>query len=344
VSDTGAMQVADLPTPALTIDRHALEHNLAVMSQALPGAALRPHVKAHKCAALAAVQQAQGHHSFTCATPRELIGLAAAGVGRDLLLANETLDPVRLAAMAAFQDDVVVTIAVDSPATIEAARRAGIGSVVIDVNVGLRRCGCSPESAGFLADEARSAGCVVRGVMGYEGHLMMVTDPADQRARVNDSVDRLMIAHAAVGGDVITGGGTGTAMLHRDDGRLTEVQAGSYALMDSAYAQFGHAFRQACFVVGTVISSDRRHVVADVGLKALAMDHGNPTVDGVPPDAVWFVSDEHIVFAPAEPVEVGGRVRVIPAHIDPTMSMHEVAWLVDGDEVIDRWPIDLRHW
>jgi D-serine deaminase-like pyridoxal phosphate-dependent protein len=41
---------------------------------------------------------------------------------------------------------------------------------------------------------------------------------------------------------------------------------------------------------------------------------------------------------------VGSRVRVIPAHVDPTMAMHDHLWLVRGDEVLDRWPIDLRGW
>jgi D-serine deaminase-like pyridoxal phosphate-dependent protein len=94
-------------------------------------------------------------------------------------------------------------------------------------------------------------------------------------------------------------------------------------------------------VVGTVISSGRRHAVADVGLKALGMDHGNPTIEG---GEVWFCSDEHVTFSPAAPVAVGDRVRVLPAHVDPTMAMHEAAWVLSGGEVIDRWPIDLRGW
>ncbi len=72
------------------------------------------------------------------------------------------------------------------------------------------------------------------------------------------------------------------------------------------------------------------------------MDHGNPSIDGA---GVWFCSDEHVTFAPgAHRPAVGDRVRVIPAHVDPTMAMHEVAWLIDGDEVLERWPIDLRGW
>ena len=62
---------------------------LARMAEAWPGERLRPHVKAHKCTALARRQLAAGHHTFTCATIREVEGMAAAGLGEDLLLANE---------------------------------------------------------------------------------------------------------------------------------------------------------------------------------------------------------------------------------------------------------------
>ncbi len=338
------MNVLDLPTPALVIDAEVLQANLATMAAAHPGPALRPHVKAHKCTALAAAQFAVGHHGFTCATPREMMGMAAAGLGEDLLLANEVLDPGRLAAMAALRGDARITIAVDSAETIAAAAQAGLTEVVVDVNVGLPRCGCRPDDAGRIADLARSAGLKVRGVMGYEGHLMMIDDPDEHRAKVDEAMDRLLLAHSVVGGDVVSAGGTGTFHLHQ---RVTEVQAGSYALMDTSYARLGHPFLQACHVYGTVVSASSKFAVADVGLKAMGMDHGNPTVetlDGNGAD-VWFLSDEHITFTPHSGIAaVGDRVRVVPAHIDPTMAMHEVAWLAIGHEVIDRWPIDLRNW
>ena len=333
------MHVNELPTPALVIDADALDRNLATMAALLPGARLRPHVKAHKCTALAAAQQAVGHASFTCATPREVIGMAAAGVGNDLLLANETVDAERLRAMA--DCDVVVTVAVDSDATVGAAAQAGITRCLIDVNVGLPRCGVAPEHAGALADRARAAGLEVRGVMGYEGHLMMVSDRSERAAAVDTAMAQLRAAHARVGGDIVSAGGTGTFDLHGTTG-VTEVQAGSYVLMDSQYGTQGLPFEQAVFVIGTVISATEEWSVADVGLKALGMDHGNPDiVDG----AVWFCSDEHVTFAPSDRrPRVGERVTVVPAHVDPTMAMHEVAWLARGGEVIDRWPIDLRGW
>jgi D-threonine aldolase len=332
----------DLQTPALVIEADALDRNLATMAAARPGAALRPHVKAHKCTALAACQASVGHHGFTCATPREVVGMARADMGDDLLLANETVDPQRLRAMADL--DVGVTIAVDSPETVKAAAAAGIRRCLIDVNVGLPRCGVVPEAAGHLADEARRAGLEVRGVMGYEGHLMMVPERVDRAAEVGASMALLRRAHDDVGGDIVSAGGTGTYDLHDRTG-VTEIQAGSYALMDTQYGKQGLPFEQALFVIGTVISVGGGYAVADIGLKALGMDHGNPDVIG---GVVWFCSDEHVTFSPGEDVEqpfrIGDRVRVLPAHIDPTMAMHEAAWLVRGGEVIDRWPIDLRGW
>ncbi len=332
------MQIHDVPTPALTIDADVFDRNLATMATEHPGRALRPHVKAHKCSAIAAVQQAIGHDTFTCATPREIVGMAAAGVGVELLLANETVDDARLAAMAEL--DVPVIVAVDSDATVEAAARNGITACLIDVNVGLPRCGVAPEHAGRLAETARRAGLEVTGVMGYEGHLMMVPDRAERRSAVERSMALLAQAHRDVGGPIISAGGTGTFDLHGATG-VTEVQAGSYALMDTHYGRQGLPFDQALFVVGTVISVSDGWSVADVGLKALGMDHGNPSVVG---GSVWFCSDEHLTYQPTDRPEVGDRVRVVPSHVDPTMAMHDAVWIVRGEEVIDRWSIDLRGW
>ena len=335
------MNVDELATPALIIEQQAFQHNLTTMAAAHPGRRLRPHVKAHKCTSIAAAQAAVGHVTFTCATPREVVGMAAAGLGTDLLLANETVDPARLRAMATAQSDATITVAVDSVATVDAAATAGIEHVLVDVNVGLPRCGVRPADAGRLADHARSRGLVVRGVMGYEGHLMMVADRTEQRRRVRDAMELLIAAHADVGGDIVSAGGTGTYDLHD---LVNEIQAGSYALMDTHYGSAALPFRQACFVVGTVVSSNGAHAVADVGLKALGMDHGLPSIEHA---SVWFCNDEHITFATANGApqpRVGDRVRVVPAHIDPTMAMHESAWLVDDDAVVDRWPIDLRGW
>ena len=59
---------------------------------------------------------------------------------------------------------------------------------------------------------------------------------------------------------------------------------------------------------------------------------------------------EHVTFAPdpesAAPlsVRVGDRVRVWPAHVDPTVAYHEALHVVDGEDVLETWAIDLRGW
>ena len=152
------------------------------MAAALPGSRCRPHVKAHKCTSLAAEQLAVGHRSFTCATPLEVVGMAKAGLGEDLLLANECVDQSRLRDMAC------------------ARRRARHGRRrqrsdhrrgrerrhprgpdrrerrAAPVRVRSRRCG-SPRRPRSVAK-----GLAVRGVMGYEGHVMPVVDRADRAA------------------------------------------------------------------------------------------------------------------------------------------------------------------
>jgi D-serine deaminase-like pyridoxal phosphate-dependent protein len=336
--------VSDLSTPALVIDAASLDHNLATMAAALPGARCRPHVKAHKTTALARRQCEHGHHTFTCATPREVIGMAAAGLGDDLLLANETVDAGRLAALAAL--GARVTVAVDSEATVDAAAAAGLRECLVDVNVGLPRCGIAPDAAGRLADYARTRNLTVRGVMGYEGHVVGLTDRAERVRQTAECMALLARAHDDVGGAVVSAGGTGTFDIN---GVANEIQAGSYALMDTAYGQLGLPFRRALRVDATVISVNASdgYAVADCGLKALGMDHGNPTIDGA---VVWFCSDEHVTFSmdeaagPATLPAVGDRVAVWPAHVDPTVAYHERMHVADGDVVVETWPVDLRGW
>jgi D-serine deaminase-like pyridoxal phosphate-dependent protein len=335
-----AVKVHDLPTPSLVVDLSAFDRNVATMAKAWPGRTLRPHVKAFKSTALARRLAAAGHPGFCCATVREMVGMAEAGLGDDLLLANESLDLRRLTPVVE-AGSARITVAIDSDETVDAAAAAGIPEVLIDVDVGLPRCGCDPADAGRLADLARSKGMGVRGVMGYEGHLMR--EPGDTKADlVERSMALLLEAHDAVGGDIVSGGGTGTWDVNR---WVTELQAGSYCLMDTEYTPHATGFENALYLWTTLISrSPKGWGVVDGGLKSLGMDHGNPTVLDV--GDCWFVSDEHITFGLAEgaPVAVGDKVRVLPAHVDPTVALHERLHVVEGDDVVEVWEVDLRGW
>ncbi len=330
----------ELVTPALLVDQSGFRHNLTTMSAAKPGRTLRPHVKAFKSTDVARQLTQAGHGGLCCATIREIEGLVAAGVGDDLLLANEVLDARRLGALV--DAGANITVAVDSTETIEAAAAGGVKRALIDVNVGLPRCGCAPSDAERLADTARTAGLEVRGVMGYEGHLMAVPDRAKQKRKVDESMALLLEAHAAVGGELVSAGGTGTFDLND---AATEIQAGSYLFMDTHYAKIDLPFVQCLSVLATVISVNRSGgwAVLDAGLKAFGMDHGDPTIhDG----EVLFLSDEHTTWAPSDltAVSIGDRVRIWPAHVDPTIAKHGVMWVHDGATIVDRWAVDLPWW
>ena len=150
----------------------------------------------------------------------------------------------------------------------------------------------------------------------------------------------LVTAHTAVGGDVVSGGGTGTWDANT---WITELQAGSYLLMDTAYAKLDLPFRSAISLIGTVISVNRAGgwAVADVGLKALGMDHG--AVDRRERQGVVLLRRAPHLLHGATP----RRRRSGPRHsrhVDPTVARHERMVVVQGDEVVDTWPVDLRHW
>jgi D-threonine aldolase len=173
--------------------------------------------------------------------------------------------------------------------------------------------------------------------MGYEGHVMPVEDPADKLRQTEECMARLLKASADVGGELVSAGGTGNYAVNT---WANEIQAGSYLLMDTEYGKQGLPFQQALTVLARVISVNAAGwAVADVGLKSLGMDHGNPTIPGCD---VWFCSDEHTTFS--GPASVGDLVRVQPAHVDPTVALHERMFVVEGDQVVDTYEVDLRGW
>ena len=338
------MKIGDLATPALIADSKILETNIAIMASKRPGRTLRPHVKAFKSTAMAKKLVEAGHESFCCATIRELEGMVKAGLGNDLLLANETLDAKRIGGLLT-QENCRITVAVDSSETIEAAASAGVKEVLIDVNVGLHRCGCRPEEAGVLSEKAKALGLQVRGVMGYEVHLMHDPDVERRTEKTQESMELLISAHESVGGDVISGGGTGTWECNQT---VTELQAGSYVLMDGDYSKLDLPFKEGLLLLTTVISTSKSgYAVLDGGLKALSVDSGNPKLLGE--GEVMFCSDEHTTITNGS-WSVGQRVGLRPSHIDPTISKHEFIFLVEEieenleAELLETLEVDLRGW
>jgi D-serine deaminase-like pyridoxal phosphate-dependent protein len=154
-----------------------------------------------------------------------------------------------------------------------------------------------------------------------------------------------MIREASLPCAIVSGGGTCTFDITGTIEGMTEVQPGTYALMDSSYAYEDLPFEQTVVILGTVLSRPRANVVvADCGHKAATMDHGNPPVKDIVGASVLVLSDEHaIVTVPEEcPLQPGDRIELRPSHLDPTINLHDALYAVEGDRVLDVWPVAAR--
>jgi D-serine deaminase-like pyridoxal phosphate-dependent protein len=351
-------KISEIPTPALLIDLPAMERNVQRMAEffAEGPCKLRPHFKAHKTPEIARRQLAAGSCTgLTCAT----VGEAEIGAAfcNDILIANEVIGAGKCARVAALAGSIDLKIAVDSEAGLRETAAAATAAattigILVDVDVGLPRCGVPPgEPALALARlVASTSGLELRGVMGYEGHVVGIDDREKRTAGATTAMEKListahMLREAGQPCEIVSAGGTGTYDITGRTEGVTEIQAGSYVLMDTAYAKLDIPFEQAFSVLGTVISRPRPGLcVTDSGHKACTEDHGNPDVRDLPGASVLFLSDEHATIGiPADSgIKVGDHIRLWPSHIDPTINLHDVFYVLDGDAVVDVWPIAAR--
>jgi len=354
------MKLHDIPTPALVVDVAAMDRNIRRMADyfAARSCKLRPHFKAHKTPAIARRQIAAGSCTgITCATVGEAECLAGEGIAEQILIANEIVGPGKADRAALLARDVDLIVAVDSEYALDDIARAAVqaGSnvgVLVDVNVGLPRCGIAPgEPAVELAKRAADTkGVVLRGAMGYEGHVMVIRDRAEREARAARSMERLlstvrMMREAGLRCEIVSAGGTCTFDITGAMEGITEIQAGTYVLMDSTYTYDDLPFELAFTIHATVLSRPRAgQCAADAGLKACAADHGNPSVKGIEGASVLHLSDEHATIAlPADStVRPGDRIELLPPHIDPTINLHDALYAIDGDRVVEVWPVAAR--
>ena len=330
-----------------------MERNIARMAKffAEGDCRLRPHFKAHKTPEIARRQLAAGSCTgITCATVRE--AEIAVEFCDDILIANEVIGADKCARVAALAARARVTIAVDSQeglAQIAAAASGREIGVLVDLNVGQNRCGVAPgRDALELANRVvRTTGVKLRGVMGYEGHLQPIADRADRERRARAAMDQLvgtaqMFRDSGFPCDVVSGGGTGTYDISGRVPGVTEIQAGSYVVMDTDYARLDLPFEHAFSVLGMVVSRPADgYCVADCGHKSTTKDHGLPGVKGMAGASVRTLNDEHAVIdlPPGNSVQIGDRIELLPSHTDPTINLHDAFYAMDGERVVGIWPI-----
>jgi D-serine deaminase-like pyridoxal phosphate-dependent protein len=340
----------ELPTPALVLDLDRMRENVATMAAwTSDHVAVRPHFKTHKSIAIAREQLEHGAVGITCATVWEARALVEADVD-DILIANEVVGTDKIAVLVELARDARITVAVDDAGNAEtlarAARAAGVEiSAIVECDVGLHRGGVrTPEQATALARHLSSLdGVRLSGVMGYEGHVVTEPDREVRRRRAGLAMDDLAAFVEALRGDghkieVVSAGGTNTYDMTGADVRVTELQAGTYVVMDAAYAPLAPAFRPALTIVATVVSRQGATAVLDCGTKTVATDMSGP----VPPVArVREVHEEHTLLDAGgdDPPALGDVLELTVGYCGGTINLHECYFVASGPEIVDIWPI-----
>lgn len=341
----------ELPTPALVLDPAALDRNIAAMAEwaAARGLALRPHAKTHKSGEIARRQIEAGAGGICCAKLGEAEALADDGIG-DIHITSPVVTAGGIARLGALAARIRLSVVADHPDNVRALAGSG-ATLFIDVDPGKHRTGVtSPEAAVALAEAIAAAGLRLGGVQYYCGSEQHIAALADRRAAIAAKTDYLRTVLAALKAagqaiETVTGGGTGTFALDAEQGVLTELQVGSYVFLDREYSDCelaGPIFEQSLFVDASVISVNTSGMVTiDAGLKAFATDAGVP-VPLTGDMRYAFMGDEQGALIGDALPGLAERVTLVPPHCDPTVNLYDRYAIIDGEQVIDIWPVTAR--
>ena len=348
--------LSDIDTPALVVDLDALEHNIKTLAADITarGAQWRPHSKANKTPAIVHMEIAAGAIGVTCAKVGEAEVMATNGI-RDILIANQIVGPIktrRLANLASYSD---VIVAVDNPDNVRehnaAACEAGTKPrVVVEVNVGMERCGVLPgKPAVELAKLIESMPNLrFAGLMAWEGHAMSIGDVKGREEEIRSACGRLVEtaeACRAAGLDVqvVSAGGTGTYLISAGVEGITEVEAGGGIFGDSVYIDLGANVKPALSVMAQVTSRpNSERVVIDAGRKSYDPSSRQPTIHEVERVGDISFSAEHGRFnlaTPSDSPRIGDRLMLRSGYSDQICHLHECFIGVRDGHVAAVWPI-----
>ncbi len=339
----------EILTPALLLDLDAFEANLTRMVAHVhcAGKALRPHAKAHKCVEIAKRQLAAGACGVCVATLAEAELMSKGGIG-GLLLTSPVADPAKIARIA----DTGAMVVVDHVQQVEWYQNAGRKlDVLVDLDVGDHRTGASSTQQALEIAEAvdRASNLNLRGLQAYSV-VGSHASPDQERTRVSQEVfahaaeTRDALARKGLSTEILSGGSTGTWQIDTALPELTELQAGSFVLMDMAYRRAGLDFRQGITVLATVVSANHENFVSvDAGTKSFSTDRGyGPEAANLPGSAYRWGGDEFgyvDVDDPARRPRLGDKMEFIPPHCDPTVNLYTAIYACRGNQVEGVWPL-----
>ncbi len=349
---------ADLPTPALLVDLDRLDSNIAKLQAAVSAAGkqLRPHAKAHKCLEIARRQVAAGAVGACVATLPELELMTGAGIG--VLLTTPVASSVKTDRIAAkVREGANVRVVIDHPIQARlyqtSAESAGVTlAVLVDLDIGDHRTGipCDERAIVLAKEIAASPNLKFAGLQAYSVSGSHTEGWEARRAHSTAAIAQALPVQKhllAMGLDAttLTGGSSGTWNIDLAIPELTELQAGSYALMDVAYARIGGVeFAPAMTILATVVSASHdSFVTVDAGYKSFATDRPfGPEAVGLKNVRWQWAGDEHGILhfeTGSRPLKPGDRVEFLAPHCDPTVNLYDRMVACRGDRVEAVWPL-----
>lgn len=353
----------DLPTPVLVVDQEIFDKNILHMAQhcEATGKNLRAHVKVHRSADIAKRQVKAGAIGLCCATISEAEWMSANGL-QGLLWTTQPVGPNKTSRVVALaKKDPSFMCAVDDAAVVDSLNEAAgaaktKASVVVDIDVGIGRQGVlTVEEAFELAQRiSKSPNLRLAGLMGYSGAASHGVGWENRKKISHEAVAKLLDAvamcrKAGMEIGIVTGGSTGSYDIDSDIKEMTELQAGSYALMDARYRTIGGKSGTANFddfgcaltVLTRVISKKYPNkAVIDAGNKALTRET-DVVKDwpGVEPRSagaeygmlVWKNTDR-------EP-KLGDLAEIFMTNLDMSVNMFDRMLVCRNDQVVDAFSI-----
>jgi 3-hydroxy-D-aspartate aldolase len=349
----------ELDTPCIVIDLDVAESNIAKLQAAANemGVDVRPHSKTNKSPYWVRKQLDAGAIGVCCAKVGEAEVMVEAGV-TEVMIPNQVIGKRKIARLVALAHSANIIVAVESAGNVDdlssasTAAGAEIG-VIVEVNVGMDRCGVDGDGAVELAKQIDAApGLRFDGLMGYEGHVVAERDYEIRKTEAEKAMAILtgaadQIRGAGIDVKLVSAAGTGTYNITgRVDG-VTELQCGSYIFMDGDYLEVFNDFEPALSVLATVISRQKQDVaIVDMGLKSISMDRGLAEVISPASASIINHSEEHTAVnlpdAASQALKVGDKVRSRPTHGDTTINLHEYYFGIRNGKLEQAIPIPGR--
>ena len=349
------MRIGQLETPALIIDLDLFEENILTMKRLLEKnkLSLRPHYKSHKCPHIAHIQMKEGAIGITCAKLSEAEDLILSGID-NVLIANQVIEPSKITRVAYLAHCCYLTVCVDQQENILALETAAAaqGSTIhclIEYEIGMNRCGVkTPED--FLKLVKCIEACphlTFEGIQAYAGNLSHIPD-AEIRRRESEKVEQLLgglkkfIETSGYIVKEVSGTSTGTVEYRDTSSVYTEIQAGSYLFMDTAYYALKTNFKNSLFLLVQAISVNKDSIIFDAGAKSLSLDQNSPVFNNYPTASVGF-SEEHCSIPNIDTkIQLGDKLLMIPGHCCTTINLHDYIYFVRNEKVIDRVTVRSR--